>query len=243
MKPLEVLIIDDEPLARDVLEGYINQIPGLQLVGKCKDAFEAQQVLMSKPIDLLLVDVNMPRINGIDFLKSLRQLPYVIFTTAYAEYAVQSYELNAVDYLLKPIAFERFFTAIGKVMNLARNAKQPDIAEGSAGRDEENVMFIKANGKLVKIELNKLWLVEGLKDYMKLYVGDESFVVYSTMKNIENQLIVLPQFIRINKSNIVNLKYISEIEGNAIKLKDRQFVIGPTYKEKVSAILDRYKMI
>ncbi|MBN9485280.1 MAG: hypothetical protein BGO70_02365 [Bacteroidetes bacterium 43-93] len=243
MKPLDVLIIDDEPLARDVLEGYINQIPGLQLAGKCKDAFEAQQMLMSRQVDLLLVDINMPRINGIDFLKSLRQLPYIIFTTAYAEYAVQSYELNAVDYLLKPIAFERFFTAIGKVMNLARNAKQADISESPAGRSEENVMFIKANGKLVKIDLNKLWLVEGLKDYMKLYVDSESFVVYNTMKNIESQLMALPQFIRINKSNIVNLKYISEIEGNAIKIKDKQFVIGPTYKDKVSMILDRYKMM
>lgn len=242
MKPLTVLIVDDEPIARDILEGYVNQVPGLLLAGKCKSAFEAQAVLGSTHIDVLLLDINMPLINGIDFLKSIKHPPAVIFTTAYAEYAVQSYELNAVDYLLKPIAFERFFAAITKVMNQHRVTPANQVPE-PAGKAGENVMFVKANGKLVKIDLGKLWLVEGLKDYLKLYVGDEKLVVYSTMKNMEEQLAFLPNFVRVSKSNIVNIRYITEIEGNAIRLNGQDVVIGPTYKDKVAQILSSYKML
>jgi DNA-binding LytR/AlgR family response regulator len=242
MRPLEVLIVDDEPIARDILEGYVYQLPGLHLAGKCKSAFEAQAALGSTPIDVMLLDINMPLINGMDFLKSIKHPPAVIFTTAYAEYAVQSYELNAVDYLLKPIAFERFFAAITKVMNQHRVAPASQVPE-PANNAVENVMFVKANGKLVKIDLGKLWLVEGLKDYLKLYVGDEKLVVYSTMKNMEEQLAFLPNFVRVSKSNIVNIRYINEIEGNAIRMNGHDVVIGPTYKDKVGQILSSYKML
>ncbi len=242
MKTLAVLIVDDEPIARDILEGYVQQIPGLSVAGKCKNAFEAQEALGSTPVDVMLLDINMPLISGIDFLKSVKRPPAVIFTTAYAEYAVQSYELNAVDYLLKPIAFDRFFAAITKAMNLYKGQYQ-SLPEPLTNTSGENVMFVKANGKLVKIDLGKLWLVEGLKDYLKLYVGDEKLVVYSTMKNMEEQLAFLPNFLRVSKSNIVNIRYITEIEGNAIRLNGHDVVIGPTYKDKVGQILSNYKML
>jgi len=243
MKPLEVLIVDDEPIAGDILQEYVNRIPGLHLAGVCRNAFEAQQMLAKKQIDLLLLDINMPHLSGIDFLRSVKHPPMTIFTTAYAEYAVQSYELNAVDYLLKPVAFERFFTAVSKAMNLIADNKTPAQPEPAANGGGENVMFVKTNGKLVKIELGKLWLGEALGDYLRMFVDEEQLVVYSTMKNMESQLSFLPAFVRINKSSIVNIRYVTEIEGNAVKIKGQHYIIGPTYRDKVNKVLESYKML
>lgn len=243
MKPLEVLIIDDEPIARDILEEYVRRIPSLHLAGTCRNALEAQSMLATKDVQLLLIDINMPHISGIDFVRTLKHPPMVIFTTAYAEYAVQSYELDAIDYLLKPISFERFFMAIGKVVNQRREMPLPTAVDHAPQTSDGDVMFVKSGGKLIRVDLSKLWLVEALKDYMKLYVGTEKIIVYGTMKSMESQLSAMPAFLRISKSCIVHLHYITEIEGNAITVGDKQVVIGPTYKDRVTEVLNSYKML
>ena len=244
MKPIEVLIIDDEPIAQDILESYVQKIPGLTVAGKCKNALEAFSMINKNRIDLLLIDINMPEISGIDFLKSLKNPPLVIFTTGYSEYAVESYELNAIDYLLKPVSFERFLKAINKATDILQ-ASQPIIPSSSAPASDANtsVLFVKSNGKLLKIDLKELWLVEGLKDYLKLHTDKGKIIVHSTMKNFEEQLAHMPNFIRVSKSNIININYISEIEGNVIRLKDQQATIGGTYKENVHKVLNNYKLL
>lgn len=240
MQPLHILIVDDEPLALEVLQTYIARIETLKLVGVCKNAFEAFAQLNKHPVDLLLLDINMPEMSGIDFLKSLKNPPLAIFTTAYSEFAVQSYELNVLDYLLKPISFPRFLTAINKAQEtLADKTQQVAAAESK----QDGLLFVRSEGKWVKIDLTKLWLVEGLKDYVRLWIGDERIAVHSTMKNFEQQLELYPQFVRVHKSHIVNLNDVTEVDGNNITVKNQQLAIGSTYKEEVNNRINRYKLL
>jgi len=243
MKIAEVLIVDDEPLARDILENYVQKIPGLHIAGTCKNALEAFSHINKQQIDILLIDINMPEISGIDFLKSLKNPPIVIFTTAYSQYAVESYELNAVDYLLKPISFDRFLKAIHKATELLQNDRETAQAVATPSGFSGNVLFVKSDGKLLKIDLNQLWLIEGLKDYLKLHIDSGKIIVHSTMKNFEDQLAHLPAFVRVNKSYIINIKYITEIDGNVIRLKNESITIGSTYKDEVHKLFDNYKLL
>jgi len=241
---MNILIVDDEPLARTLLETYVQKMPGLTLAGMCENALEAFSVLNTQTIDLLFLDINMPEINGIDFIKALKNPPAVVFTTAYAEFAVESYNLNAVDYLLKPITFDRFMKAVDKAKNTDDNKRETITASHIQGmKTPDDILFIKSEGKMVKIDLSELWFVEGLKNYVRLWLNNGKVIVHSTMKSFEDQLASNPQFIRINKSYIVNLKYISEIDGNAIKVKTELLTIGSTYKDDVQKIIDKYKFV
>ncbi len=155
---MQVLIVDDEPLAQEILQTYIAKTPGLLLAGTCSNALEAFGILNRQRIDLLLLDINMPEVSGIDFLKSLKHPPLTIFTTAYSEFALTGYDLDVVDYLLKPIPFDRFLKAMQKAQNVWLRANE----EGKLPKDEvQDVLFVRAEGKLVKIDLAELWLVEG----------------------------------------------------------------------------------
>ncbi len=147
MDKIKVLVVDDEPIAQDILETYISKVPDLQLMGKCRNALEAFHMISKQQIDLVLLDINMPEISGIDFLKTLKNAPLVIFTTAYSEYALESYELNAVDYLLKPIPFDRFLKAIHKVVALLNTEAKHTEAKTTA----DNTMFVRTDGKLIKL--------------------------------------------------------------------------------------------
>jgi DNA-binding LytR/AlgR family response regulator len=240
--PVRILIVDDEPIAQDILETFIARIPGLQLVQKCRNALEAFQVISNQPVDLVLLDINMPEITGINFLKTLKDPPCVIFTTAYAEFAVESYELNAVDYLLKPVSFERFMQAINKaVAVIAPKGNAAPKVQPAA--DSNELMFVKAEGRLVKIDLARLWFVEGLKDYVRLWTEDGKILVHSTMKNFEESLSKYPHFVRVHKSHIINIKFISEIDGNTVYIKGQTVVIGSTYKDEVTKLLDGYRLL
>lgn len=243
MKTFDVLVVDDEPIAQDILETYIQKVPGLHLAGKCKNALEAFGHISRQEIDIILIDINMPEINGIDFLKSLKNPPLIIFTTAYSQYAVESYELDAIDYLLKPISFDRFLKAINKALGILQgmNSNNTPVATKQSAMSE-NMLFVKADGKLRKIDLDKLWLIEALKDYLKLYVDNDKIVVHSTMKNFEDQLAHVPYFVRVNKSYIVNLKFILEINGNIIHLKGMQIPIGNTYKDGLLELINNLKL-
>jgi len=237
---MKILIVEDEPLAREILENYVSRTPGLELAASCRNALEAFSMLSKQHIDLLLLDINMPEINGMELLKTLKDPPPVIFTTAYPEFAVASYEHNAIDYLLKPIPFERFLKAIGKAKNALQSADAKALLPAPS---EPDILFVKSNAKLVKIEPATLLFVEGLKDYMKLQFESRSLVIYGTMKSMEEQLKKRADFVRVSKSYIVNMRYIREVEGNIIRIQDHAIPIGNTYVNEIREVLNRFKLL
>lgn len=241
---LQIMIVDDEPIARDIMETYISKVPTLQLAGTCSNALEAFQLLNKQRIDIMLLDINMPEITGIDFLKTIKHPPKVIFTTAYAEYALESYELDAIDYLLKPVPFDRFLKAINKATEAIKANGKPVLQEApSAVNVSDKLMFVKSGGRLIKVDLSRLWFVEGLKDYITLWTEQGKVVVHSTMKHVEEHLIQHHNFARVHKSYIVNLDYIDEVDGNTIRIKGQSVMIGNTYRDEIYGILNRYKFL
>ncbi len=242
MQKLKLLIVDDEPLAQEILQTFVAKIDSLELVGVCKNAMEAFGAVNKESVDLMLLDINMPEMTGIDFLKSLKNPPMVIFTTAYTQFAIESYELNAIDYLLKPIPFDRFLKAIHKAQQLLIPS-QAVSSVSEVKQPSDNLLFVRSEGKWVKINLAELWFVEGLKDYVRLWMNDGRIAVHSTMKNFEQQLAGHSQFVRVHKSHIVNLNYITEVDGNSISIKGELIAIGSTYKDEVNKRLDGYKLL
>lgn len=239
MLELNVLIADDEPIARDILLAYCAKIPAIKVVATCKNAIEVISELNKADIDLMLLDINMPEISGTDLLKTLRNPPPAIFTTAYSEYAVESYEMDALDYLLKPFSFDRFAKAINKAIEKKETSNNTENDTSVTDR----TLFIKSDGKLVKIDLAELHLIEGVKDYVKLWVGDQSYMVHSTMKNMEEQLAADKNMLRVHKSYIVNISHIQEVDGNMLRLGNQTVVVGNTYKDAFSEAFSRYRLI
>lgn len=233
---MRLAIIDDEPLAREILINYVQKIESIELVGVCKNALEAFALLGKQQVDLLLLDINLPEILGTEFLKILPNPPMVIFTTAYSEYAIESYELNAIDYLLKPFSYERFLVAINKATNTIETIKN------KVNPKLENTIFVRSEGKWLKINLSKLWLIEGLKDYLRLWVDDERITIHKTMKNFEEELAAYKNFIRVHKSFIINIDYITIVENNTIKIKNQTINIGDTYKNNFLTIFNKTKL-
>lgn len=243
MDALKVLIVDDEPLAREILEGYVKRTPDLELTASCKHALEAFGILSKQHIDLLLLDINMPEINGIELLKTLKHPPAIIFTTAYPEFAVESYEHNAIDYLLKPIPFERFLKAIDKLVKTHHSPSANHSATPVVSPADQDILFVKSEGKLVKVDLRQLLFVEGLKDYLKLWTGTGKLVIHGTMKNMEDQLTKKQDFLRVNKSYIINLRYIDEVDGNMIRIGEHAIPIGNTYRNDTHELLNKLKLL
>ncbi|MBK7426916.1 MAG: response regulator transcription factor [Saprospiraceae bacterium] len=234
-----VLIVDDEPLAQDILERYILKVPELVICGKCKNVIEAYNLMHQEKPDLILLDINMPEISGIDFLKGLSDKPFVIFTTAYAEYALDGFELNAVDYLLKPFPLSRFIQAVQKFISLAQaNTNLQNQSNPSA----EKAVFLKSNGKFIRVFLKELCFVEGLNDYVRIWTTSKKIIVYTKMKNLEVQLASHPEFKRINKSYIVNLNFIEEVEGNFVRIFGQQITIGNTFRTEVSEWIQKNRL-
>jgi len=225
---LKCLIVDDEPLAQRILEKFIGEMSFLQLIAKCSDAIEAMDVLQEKKIDLIFLDINMPRLSGINFLKTYKNPPMVIITTAYTEYAVESYELNVLDYLKKPFSFERFIKAVQKAKDFSMaNKNLPDAEEKDENLD---YIFIKANKKTVNVLINTIIYIEALGDYVKIYTESGSIVTYQSMKGIE-RLLPSKKFCRIHKSYIVSLSKIKSIIGNTVKIESGELPIGNSYKQ------------
>jgi DNA-binding LytR/AlgR family response regulator len=236
---IKTLIIDDEPLAVEILETYVNQVPGLQLVGKCYNALEANELLQHQEIDLILVDVQMPQMTGIELIKSLSNPPKVIFTTAYPEFAIQGFELNAVDYLLKPIAFNRFLKAVNKVMNTTQTAERnKDISN-------QDFIFVKADKKLIKLNYEEILFIEGLKDYVIIYTDQTRIVTLQTMKSLEEKL---PDkiFVRVHRSYIVNIHKIKSIHSDDIEIivknQSKIIPIGNNYSESINKIISEKRI-
>jgi len=243
---INVIIVDDEPLAQDVLETYIQKIPELKLVEKCSNALQANEALQKHRVDLMFLDIQMPQLTGIDFLKTLANPPMVIFTTAYSDFAVEGFELNALDYLLKPISLERFVKAVNKAMDqlqLQRDAA--DTQSPATSEEEREFFFVKADKKLVKVRFDDIIYIEGLKDYVIIRMADSRVITLQTMKSLEEKL---PDdiFQRIHRSYIVNVQKIEALMGNMVEVMEKGKVkhlpIGKNYRDELQAIVNRNKL-
>jgi DNA-binding LytR/AlgR family response regulator len=233
---IRCLIIDDEPLAQRVIERYAENVPFLEIVQKCNSAVEAIDVLHTREVDLLFLDINMPRLSGMDFLKTLKNPPLVIITTAYAEFAIQGYELDVVDYLMKPFAFDRFYKAIQKAEELIKGKEQRHTDNKEADKQDDTFIFIKSSKKTFRVNLDDILYIEALGDYVKIYTTDKMIVSYQSLKNIEN---LLPPglFPRVHKSFIIALSRIDLIEGNHVKIKERLIPIGTNFKTEFEKLI------
>ena len=222
---INCLVVDDEPIAREGILEHIKQIDFLVPVAVCKSAMEATGWLQKTKVDLIFLDIQMPKLTGIDFVKNLPNPPSVIFTTAYPEYAIEGYELDILDYLLKPISFKRFLKAALKAQEIIHREKQ-EITQ------QEDYFFIKCNAKLEKIQMTDVLYIEGMSNYIIVHTRQKKFITYLTFKAIEDQL---PSnlFIRIHKSFLVSLNAIQSIEGNEITLADGVLPISKNYKDEV----------
>lgn len=221
---IRCLIVDDEPLSRQVLNGFVADHPDLEIAGECKDALEAMSFLEKHEIDLLFLDINMPKLSGVNFYKSLQQKPEVIFTTAYSEFAVEGFELNAIDYLMKPIAFERFVKAVQKVKLKLGQSSNSSIAQ--------DYIMLKADKKMYRTPFKDILFCVALGDYVKVHLKDKVLIISTTMKNILAEL-PEPLFLRTHKSYIINKTKVEYIEGNQIKIGSQLVSIGQSYREEV----------
>jgi len=237
---LKVLIVDDEFHARKLLSEYVSKIPFLELAGTASNVFEAMAVLQKERIDILLSDINMPEITGMEFARSLKNPPSIIFTTAYSEYAVESYELDVVDYLLKPISFPRFLQAINKI---ADKKGKPEIIlpVHYAQPDNEQEMVsivIKSGYKVYKIDYDDLIYIEAMGEYVTIYTTKQKITTLSSLKELEERL-PGTQFIRVHKSYIVSVKHIDFMEKENLHIADKVIHIGRTYKDEIMKYFDR----
>jgi len=251
---LNCLIIDDEPLAQEVLENHISKVPSMLLVQKCSNAMEAFEALHKNKIDLIFLDINMPVVSGLSFLRSLKDPPAVILTTAYTEYAMEGYELDVIDYLLKPVPFDRFLKAVKKaaVQLAAKGIAAPVIQDsmfppvgmpGAAGApvtEEKKYFFVKADGKLVKVNYADIRYIEGMKDYLKIHTVTGVIVTHHTMKAMEEQL-PTGRFMRVHKSYIIALNAIKSIEGSIIHLDTdkAEIPLGSSFKDTLLEVVAR----
>ena len=233
---IRCLIIDDEPLAQRVIERFAGNIPFLEVVGKCNSAFEAIDLLHLHAVDLLFLDINMPGMSGMDFLKTLKNPPLVIVTTAYAEFAIQGFELDVVDYLMKPFGFDRFYKAIQKVEELIQGRGQRYSEPREAEKHEDAFIFIKSSKKTFKVNLDEILYIEALGDYVKIYTNDRMIISYQSLKNIET-LLPAGAFPRIHKSFIIALSRIDLIEGNHVKIRDRLVPIGTNFRNEFEKLI------
>ncbi|HAN20021.1 MAG: DNA-binding response regulator [Bacteroidetes bacterium GWC2_33_15] len=238
---MNCIALDDEPLALSLIEDFSKKIPYLNYIKSCKNAFEAIETIQKNKIDLIFLDINMPNITGIEFIKSLESKPMVIFTTAYSEFAVQGFELNAVDYLVKPFLFERFFKAVNKAYDLYNLHKKTTQEVIETHDKAENFIFVKSDYSSVKILLNDIFYIEGLKDYVKIHLHDKKILSLITMKKMEETL-PADKFIRVHRSFIVALDKIESIQRNRIIIQKKWIPVGNSYKDDFFKRIDSSKL-
>jgi DNA-binding LytR/AlgR family response regulator len=230
---LNFIIIDDEPLAHEIIEEFCSMIPHVSLKQHCYNAMEAMQYLNKNTVDFMFLDINMPKLKGLDFLKTLSNPPKTIVTTAYKEYALEGFELNVVDYLLKPFSFDRLVKAINKV---SENQETKTIVKEVRNEDSSGRFFVKGDKKHHQIELGELLYIEAYGNYTKLFLNDEMIVSHEKISHYE-ALLDASQFLRVHKSFIVSKNKIKFIEGNRIIIENHKIPIGQTYKANVNKLL------
>lgn len=229
MTPLRCCVIDDEPLASKLIASYVEKTPSLQLVGCFQSASEAVRTIIDGGADLVFLDIEMPQINGMEFAKIIPPSCRIIFTTAYDQYAIQGFKVNAVDYLLKPISYEEFLDAVNRAIKVIQGG------DNSAGSNAREFLLVKSEYKLIQIRISDILLIEGLKDYIKIYVAGQpkAILTLMSMKAIE-QALPARQFMRVHRSYIVNTSKISIIERNHIIIGDHVVPVSESYRQQFS---------
>ena len=229
---IRCLVVDDEPLALDIIVDYISKVPFLKLVKSTISAIEGLSLVQNDEVDLVFLDVQMPELTGIQFLKIINGKCDVILTTAYSQYALEGYDLDVTDYLLKPIAFDRFYKAAQKVLQKKQdNSPQPlQIAEASVQNSLNNFIFVKTEHKIQKIYLDDILYIEGLKDYISIFTKTERIITLQNMKKMEDTL-PSKSFVRVHKSYIIALDKIDSIERSRIQISDKIIPVGDTYRD------------
>jgi DNA-binding LytR/AlgR family response regulator len=235
---LQCTVIDDEPLAIKLLEDHISKVPFLQLMSTFSNPMEALINFNSNPVDLIFLDIQMPQLNGVQFMQLLQNRAQVIITSAYQEYAIEGFEHNVVDYLIKPISFERFYRAVEKAYNLknpSQKLESKEVYPATGG-----YIFVKVETKMVRVELDDILFIEGLKNYVSIYTKSHRIVTLQVMKQLEE---ILPsnRFMRVHKSYIVALDKINSIERQEIHVNDRIIPIGNTYQDQFFKLLEKRK--
>jgi DNA-binding LytR/AlgR family response regulator len=231
---IRCIIVDDEILAQQVIQNHLQKIPGFQVMAVCNNTTEASAALKNFDIDLIFLDIQLPGITGLQFLKMLSNPPLVILTTAYAEYALESYEFSVIDYLLKPISFERFNKSIAKITS-GKLYTQPAIEKGNSATEH---IFIKSGSKFFKINFSEILYIEAMKDYLKIHTADYKLVTLQTMSEME-KLLPAKQFLRVHKSFIVAVAHIKTVYGSSIEMEKTTVPIGLSYKNAVMNFIAR----
>lgn len=226
--------MDDEPLARELIRGHIQKLENFEVVAECDNAMKAMETLRSHHVDLMFLDIKMPQMTGIDFLKTLKRPPRVIITTAFSQYALEGFELDVVDYLMKPVTFERFFKSVNKYF--LTGPPDPVELEGGNGSAEDAFIYVKENKKVIKIYLKEIHFIEGLNEYIRIHTDTRRVVVKSSLQNIEQKL-PPDQFIRIHKSYIVSIPKIRAFNATTIELENAKVRIGRNFKNQVFSAL------
>ncbi len=236
---IKCIAIDDEPLALQQLVAYISKIPFLSIVGQCQSAIEAKQIMQNDVVDAIFCDINMPDLNGMDFVKSLASPPIIVFTTAYSEYAVEGYKVDAVDYLLKPFGLDEFQRAANKVKRVYEQINDNDSISNQSVSEDASTLFLKTEHRIVKVDISDILYVEGMSEYMKIHLISQPkpLIVLLSMKKLEERL---PEnFMRIHRSYIINLDKIMEVNKNRVIMNEDVYLpIGDLYKDTFNNYLN-----
>ena len=241
---INCLIVDDEPLALDVLENYINKMEDLTLVGRVDNAIEAFNILKRKQVDLLFLDIQMPKLTGIDLVKNISNPPHIIFTTAYRDYALQGYELNVVDYLLKPISFDRFLRAVNKIyqINASFQPEPTQFVNIDLQAYEDAFLYLKADKKMVKVLLSDILYIESLKDYVRVKTNNKTVTAYQRISYMEEKL---PEnkFMRVHRSYIIALDKVDAYCTPSVEIGEKEIPIGRNYRNAVLKALNMKNLL
>ena len=231
---IKCVIVEDEVLAQNVLQSHLQKLDRFELIAICNNALEAGEVLNNHDVDLMFLDVQLPGMTGLNFLRTLASPPLVVITTAYSEYAVESYEFNIIDYLLKPISFERFCRAVNKIVD--GKLFTPGIKENDSTPTDH--IFVKSNSKFIKVNFSGILYIEGMRDYLKIHTREYSLVTLQTMNDME-KILSGKQFIRVHKSYIIAIAHIKSIYGNSIEMENVTIPVGINYKDKVMQLVNK----
>ena len=234
-KPIQCLLVDDEPPAREILRRYIGDIATMELAAECSNALQAFTVLQKEPIDLMFLDVRMPRMNGNDFLKSLRHPPKVILTTAYPEYAVEGYELDVVDYLLKPVPFDRFLKAVNKAFP---TGGVPEEKMDGTEKKKQAFVYFRIDRKMKKVMLDDILYIESMKDYIKLFTSAGTLITKQSISSVE-EMLPEKEFARVHRSYIISLNNIKSFTAEVIEIGNTNIPIGKLYRSDAMRILQQ----
>ncbi|WP_203258904.1 LytR/AlgR family response regulator transcription factor [Hyunsoonleella ulvae] len=234
-KNISCIIVDDETIAREVIATHLAKIPNIQITASCSNAIEAFNVLRTYTIDLIFLDINMPEISGISFAKSINKDTKIIFTTAYRDFAVEGFELQAVDYLMKPISFDRLLKAVNNYFNIYSNNVSTEIEHSNTN----DFMFVRADRRMIKIDFEAIIYIESYSDYIKIHLANKTIVTRETISAIEAKL-PNDRFLRIHRSYIIALKHITSFTNEEIIINDKALTISRTYKKDVLEVLEKY---